>query len=122
MKAFVCTLLMAVCAMTALAADASGKWSGTFAPEGQTPSAAFVVLKQTGKTLTGSAGPNEGEQWPLSNGKLDGSKLTGDVTSPDGAVYKLDLVLEGEHIKGNITMSREGQTRKGTIELTRLKG
>ncbi|HEX6971424.1 MAG TPA: hypothetical protein VF234_04335, partial [Limnochordia bacterium] len=107
--------------MTALAADATGKWSGSFAPEGQNPSGAFVILKQAGTALTGSAGPDEGEQWPLKNGKIVGNKITGEVTSPDGVVYKLDVVLDGDHMKGDVSASREGQAIKAKIELTRQK-
>ena len=121
MKTLVCTLAIAFFAMTAMAADVTGKWSGSFAPEGQDPSGAFVVLKQSGTTLTGSAGPDEGQQWPLSNGKIQGNKITGDVTSPDGVVYKLDLVVEGERIKGNVNATREGQTIKATVDLQRAK-
>lgn len=121
MKTLVCTLLIALFAMTAMAADASGKWSGTFAPEGQDPNRAFVVLKQSGTTLTGSAGPDEGQQWPLSNGKIQGNKITGDVTSPEGVVYKLDVVLEGDHLKGTVHATRDGQAIKAAIDLTRVK-
>lgn len=122
MKTLVYMLLLAVFAMTALAADVTGKWSGSFAPEGQDPSNAFVILKQSGEALTGSAGPEEGEQWPLSDGKIQGNKITGNVTSPDGVVYKLDLVLEGDHIKGDIAAAREGQTPiKAKLDVTRVK-
>lgn len=121
MKTVFCALSIALFAMTAMAADVSGKWSGSFAPEGQDPSGAFVILKQTGATLTGSAGPDEGQQWPLSNGKITGNKITGDVTNPDGMVFKLDLVLEGDHIKGEVNASREGQTIKAKVDLTRQK-
>jgi len=121
MKTLVCTLLIALFAMTAFAADVTGKWSGTFAPEGQDPSGAFVVLKQSGTTLTGSAGPDEGQQWPLANGKIAGNKITGEVTSPDGVVYKLDLVVDGDHIKGDVTAIREGQSMKGKVDVARQK-
>jgi hypothetical protein len=121
MKTLVCALLTAVFAVTALAADVTGKWSGSFAPEGHDPSNAFMILKQAGTTLTGSAGPDEGEQWPISNGKIDGGKITGDLTAPDGAVYKLDLVLDSEHIKGDVSMTREGETRKAKLDVTRVK-
>jgi hypothetical protein len=121
MKTLVCAFLIALFAMTARAADVTGKWSGTFTPEGQDPSSAFVILKQTGATLTGSAGPDEGQQWPLANGKIAGNKITGEVTSPDGMVYKLDLVVEGDRIKGNVIATREGQSMKGKVEVTRQK-
>jgi hypothetical protein len=121
MKTLACIVLIALFVMTAMAADVTGKWSGSFAPEGQDPSGAFVILKQTGATLTGSAGPDEGQQWPLSNGKITGNKITGEVTAPDGVVYKLDLMLEGDHIKGDVNAIREGQTMKAKVDLTRKK-
>jgi hypothetical protein len=121
MKTLVCTLAIALFAMTAMAADVTGKWSGSFSPEGQNPSNAFVILKQTGTTVTGSAGPDEGQQWPLTNGKIQGNKITGDVTSPDGIVYKLDLVLENDRIKGDADATREGQTMKAKVDLGRVK-
>ena len=121
MKTLVCTLLIALFAMTAMAADVTGKWKGSFAPEGQDPSDAFAVLKQSGTTLTGTAGPEEDRQWPLVNGKVVGNKVTGEVTSPDGIVFKLDLVLEGDHLKGDVNGMRDGQPMKAKIDLSRVK-
>ena len=121
MKTLVCTFLFAMFAMTALAADVTGKWTGSFSPEGQDPSNATVILKQTGTSVTGSAGPDEGQQWPLTNGKLVGNKLTGEVSSPDGMVFKLDLTLDGDRITGEVAMTHDGQTMKGKIDLTRAK-
>ena len=118
MKTLVCTLLFALCAM---AADATGKWSGTFAPEGQSPNNAYVILKQSGTSLTGSAGPDEGQQWPLTEGKVTGNKITGTVTSPDGVVYKLDVTLDGDKMAGDVSASANGQAMKAKIELTRVK-
>jgi hypothetical protein len=121
MKTFVCTLIIAALAMTAMAADVSGKWSGTFTPEGQDASAAFMVLKVSGTTLTGSAGPDENQQWPISGGRVEGNKLSGQVTSPDGATYKFTLMVEGEHIKGPVEANAAGQTIKGQLDVTRAK-
>jgi hypothetical protein len=121
MKTLVCTLLIALFTMTAMAADVTGKWSGSFAPEGQDPSGAFVILKQAGTTLTGSAGPDQSQQWPLTNGKITGNKITGEVTSPEGLVFKLDLVLDGDHIKGDASATRDGQAMKAKVDLTRQK-
>jgi hypothetical protein len=121
MKTLVCTFLFAVFAMTALAADVTGKWTGTFSPEGQDSSSAIVLLKQTGTSVTGSAGPDEGTQWPLSDGKIVGNKLTGTVSSPDGMIFKLDLTLDGDRISGDVAMTHDGQTMKGKIDITRAK-
>jgi hypothetical protein len=121
MKTLVCALWIALCAVTAFAADATGKWSGTFTPEGQDPSSAFIVLKQTGASVTGTGGPNEERQWPITNGKIQGNRFTGECTSPEGAVYKLDIVIDGDKANGEITFSREGQPAKAKIELSRVK-
>ena len=121
MKTLACTVLLALCAMTAFAADVTGKWSGTFTPEGGNQSPALVILKQTGDTITGSAGPDDSQQWPMSNGKIDGTKITCDVTSPDGIVLKIALTLDGDKMKGDAAMTREGQSMKAVLELTRAK-
>lgn len=120
MKLFLCTLVIALCAMTALGADLSGKWSGTFTPEGNDGNAAFAIIKQAGTTLSGSAGPDENQQWPFT-GKVDGNKITGEVKSPEGDVYKLDLILEGDHLKGDVIATHDGQTMKGKLDLARVK-
>lgn len=121
MKLFVSTLIFTLCAITALAADVTGKWTGTFTPQGQDPQPATMILKQSGTTLTGSGGPDENEQWPIENGKVEGTRITGSVKSPDGTVYSIDVKLEGDHLKGNITADMGGQTMKGTIDVARAK-
>ena len=130
MKGFVCFLTLVALALAvalpARAADVTGKWSGTFTmtgPDGNTEdSAAFMVLKQNGTELTGTGGPDEGEQWPTEKGKIENNKITGEVHAPDGALYKLDLVLDGDHIKGDVTVtSPDGQTMKAKLDATRAK-
>jgi hypothetical protein len=121
MKTLVCTLIIAAVAITAMAADVSGKWTGTFTPEGQDAGNAFLILKQSGTTLTGTAGPDENQQWPISEGKVDGNKLSGRVVSPDGATYKFILTLDGEHIKGSVEANAGGQSIKGMLDVTRAK-
>jgi hypothetical protein len=121
MKTFACAFLLTVFAVCALAADVTGKWSGTFEPEGQSPSNCVVILKQAGSKVTGSAGPDEGEQWPLSDGKIEGNKLTGNVTSPDGVVYKLDLVLQGDHVKGNVLVMNGRESMKAKVDVVKAK-
>jgi hypothetical protein len=121
MKTLAFTLLLCLAAMTAFAADVTGKWSGTFSPEGDNPSNAYLILKQSGATLTGSAGPDENQQWPITNGKIEGNHITGDVTSPEGMVFKIDVTVDGDKITGQANATREGQTMKAKIELTRVK-
>jgi hypothetical protein len=125
-KVISCIVLLFALVSVAAAADATGKWTGTFAPTGTdgqagSPVGAFVVLKQTGTTITGSGGPDESEQWPLQNGKIAGNKVTGQVTAPDGAVYALAVTMDGDTMTGEVTVTQDGQSQKGKIEMKRVK-
>jgi hypothetical protein len=119
MRLLACMLLLAG---LAAADDVSGKWSGTFTPDGRDASNAYLVLKQNGGELTGTAGPDENQQWTISKGKVEGNIITAEVPSPDGPVYKLSMVLEGDHLKGDVTASNpDGGNMTGKIDLTRVK-
>ena len=120
MKKLALTLLVLALAWTALAADVSGKWSGSFTPEGMDAGTAFLILKQSGTTLGGTAGPDESQQWPITNGKVDGNMLTGVATNPDGVTYKFTLTVDGDRIKGNIEVAAGGQTMKAVLDVKRV--
>lgn len=116
-----CLLLSAI----ALLADVTGKWSGSFdvtGPEGQTQShTAFLNLKQDGNTLTGTAGPNEGELMDIKAGKIDGDKITFEVVLDSGSTIKFDLVLADEHIKGAASGEDDGRKLTAKLDVTRQK-
>lgn len=122
MKRLLCFLLAAALAAVA-ASDASGKWSGGFSTESGNAGTAYAVLKLSGDSLSGTAGPNADEQWPIQNGKIAGNKVSLVVKSPsDGASYKCDLVLDGDHLKGDMTITRpDGQAQSAKMDLTRVK-
>ena len=109
-------------ALCASAADFSGKWSGTFKAETGDAGSAYLVLKQSGNRITGSGGPDADTQWPGLTGTITGSKLSFQVTSADnGTIYKCSLVLEGDHLKGEVLFTRpEAQEMKATLDLTRV--
>jgi hypothetical protein len=94
--------------------------SGTYASD-EDSTGAYMVLKQCGANLTGTAGPDEGRQFPLANGKIQGNKITGDITTDEGVKYTLDMVVDGEHIKGAVSSSRDGRPIKAKVDLTRVK-
>jgi hypothetical protein len=107
------------------AADVTGKWSGTFTVTGPDGSGggsnpAFLVLKQTGSTFTGTGGADEGEQWPIENPKMEGNKISGTVSPGDGATYTVSLTVNGDRMTGDVTVTQGGQTIKGKIELKRV--
>ena len=124
MKTFVCFLLMLGMTLTAAAADVSGKWSGSFnitGPDGEAKDdTAFFVLKQNGTELTGTVGPREEEQFPIRNGKIEGDKITLEATAK-GSVIKFELVLAGDHIKGDPNGDHDGEAMKAKVDVTRQK-
>jgi hypothetical protein len=104
--------------------DVTGKWSGSFNPidpNGETKeSTALLVLKQSGTDITGTAGPNEDEQFPIQKGKIEGDKITLEVDH-DGHTLKLDLKVASDRITGEAHMSKEGQTMTAKIDVSRAK-
>lgn len=125
---FTMTRILCCFLLTAMAmfADVSGKWSGSFdvtGPDGQTKSStAFLVLKQSSDAITGTAGPNEQEQFTIKFGKIEGDKIALEVAHENGLVIKFDLTLAGGHIKGNASgENEEGQKMTAKVDVTAVK-
>lgn len=120
---FVCVLFMA--AFVAFAdVNVAGKWTGTFATNGGDGSphdeTAVLNLKQNGNDITGTAGPNDDQQFPVTAGKIDNGKIHLEIQT-DGPTIKFDLVLEGEHLKGDAHAEKDGQSRTAKLDVTRAK-
>ena len=124
MRTFLCLLLVAAFAGIAVAdVNLTGKWSGNFkmleGGDGGDSTAVFL-LKQNGSEVSGSVGPNEGDQHQITKGKIDGDKIT--LECADGnVVIKLDLVLAEDRITGDVNAAGEGRTLKGKIDVKREK-
>lgn len=115
-------LLVALTSLTLAAADATGKWSGNLIisdGDGQ-PRPAYLVLKQEGVTLTGTAGPDASDQRPIQNGKADNGALTFELAT-DNAVMKFTLTQDGDVISGDVTREREGQTQTAKLSVKRAE-
>jgi hypothetical protein len=117
-------LLAFVLVFIASAADVSGEWDGTFTvttPDGQTHAdTVHLVLKQSGENITGTAGPNAGQQRPIARGSIHGGKITLELPAPDG-IFKFDIVLEGDHLKGDVTRNSGGESMRAKMDATRAK-
>ena len=70
--------------------DVSGIWTG---------GEFYIVLKQDGGKLTGSGGPDKNEQYPFTDGKIDGDRLTIKVGK-----FEMDLRVSpaGNEIRGEM--------------------
>ena len=116
--------LIVLMAGAAIAGELTGKWSGTLTrvgPEGpaQDPGPAYMDLKLAGKVVTGTAGPDENRQMAISNGKLEGKKLTFEVVQQGGPTLIFDLTFDGETIKGTANGERGEQKMSAKIDLKR---
>jgi hypothetical protein len=106
------------------AEDFTGKWSGSFImtqPDG-TPSDGRIFMSLTHKALelTGSAGPNEQQQWPL-KGSVDGNKVTFDLQSDEAGVIKFTLTFVDGHLKGDAAAEVQGQKLAAKVDAERVK-
>jgi hypothetical protein len=104
------------------AVDVTGKWSGTFdvqTAQGESrTSPIFMTLKQEGGAVSGSGGPNEGEQHPIQNGKIEGDRITFEVPLSKGTIH-FDLKATETEIRGEMRRSRDGSTETAKVSLKR---
>ena len=116
-------VLMGVCVlMSALtAADLSGKWTGTFFEHENEGKGAVLILKQNGNNLTGTAGPNEEKQFPITKGKVDGDKVTFDIETDEGPVMHFDLTATEKRLIGSVHGEHDGATRTAKLDVTKAE-
>jgi hypothetical protein len=121
-RILLCLFVSIGLALAATAADISGKWTGAFTSDSGEGGSAYLILTQSGTKITGSGGPSADEQWPGLQGSVNGNKVSFQVKSPDdGTIYKCDLVLDGDHLSGDVTFSQpDGQPMKGKLTLARV--
>ena len=112
--------LFLLCA-TAMGADLSGQWSGRFKAEGSDHSIPqLIILKQQARTLSGSAGPDASEQYPLENGKVDGNKVSFQVTTGEWR-FTYNLKAEQDSLSGDLKLESTTQSRNAKVTLIRVK-
>src|SRR4051812_560289 len=108
-------LFFAVTLAIAFDSTVTGKWTGSFNmlnPDGsENPSAAVLVLKQTGAEITGTVGPNAEDQTAITKGSIDGSKVT--LQAERGAAtLRMELMLAGDQLTGEANLSGDGRSGK----------
>jgi len=116
-------LLGALLSTVALCAtNVTGKWSGAMKMEGGNDSKpVYMILKQDGNKVAGSAGPNETEQHPFEGGKVEGNKVTFDVSLGGGpGSMHFDLQVEGDQITGQARRSGEDRNEAAKVSLKRV--
>ncbi len=87
-------------AVSALAADVDGKWTGTIStPNGDFPQT--FTFKADGAALSGSLEFMPGMAIPIADGKVDGNNISFSVTLDFGMPFKLTYtgVVSGNELK-----------------------
>ena len=104
-----------------MAGDLTGKWSGAFKVAGgdhDVPQ--LFLLKQDGSKLTGSGGPNEGEQYPIENGRVDGDRVRFELTTGEWK-FRYSLKASEGKMVGDLELKAVNDSRKATVSLGRVK-
>jgi len=108
---WVCLMIIALAA-TALAADVAGKWTGQMPSRGETVAATFVFNVEGGK-LTGTVSGPQGDV-ALQDGKVAGDKISFSMTGGNAKIL-FEGTVAGDEIK--MTRTREGgQSREFTLK------
>jgi len=113
-------------AQTAKATDVTGKWTGSMtrsAPDGRSQTIDWMFdLKQKGKVITGTAGPNAERQWAIeSGGAVEGGKLTFKVQQPEGPMRTFTLQLVKDRLQGEMLAELNGQSFTTKVDVGRAK-
>ena len=119
-RTFASILLLAASAM---AGDLTGKWSGTFKVEGgdhDVPQ--LFILKQQGKTLTGSGGPNPGEQYPIENGRVEADGARFELTTGEWKFTYGLKQISPDTLNGTLKLENVNDSRNAKVSLTRSNG
>ncbi|HEV2326027.1 MAG TPA: hypothetical protein VGS10_18965 [Terracidiphilus sp.] len=112
---------MALTVTTARAADVTGNWTAEMTtPDGNSFQLAFK-FKQDGEKLTGTVQGPQGDAIDITNGKVDGNKISFDV-SVNGSTISHDGTVNdaGDEIEMT-TKSDSGDFPGGKMTLKRVK-
>ncbi|HEV2399107.1 MAG TPA: hypothetical protein VGS27_19330 [Candidatus Sulfotelmatobacter sp.] len=112
-------LALLLFALNATAATVSGRWSGHFRVDGgdhDIPQ--LFTFKQDGSKLTGSGGPDESEQYPLENGKVEGDRIQFEITTGEWK-FAYDLKLDGTTMTGILQLTSLNDHRTAKVSLTK---
>lgn len=112
-------LLLMFGAAKAMAADVTGSWTTQMQTMDGNMTTITFNFKQDGGSLTGTVAGPIGDPITITNGKVDGDKLTFDV-SFNGITIHHDATVSGDTIKMT-TKTDDGQFPPRELTLTRSK-
>lgn len=119
MNKIVAVLLLAASGMRV---DVSGTWIGTFGVSGSDhKEPQYFTLKQNGKKLTGSGGPDAVEQYPVLSGTIENDAVTFELTTGEWT-FRYNLRTIQQELKGDLQLkSKAGDTRTAQVTLRKVE-
>jgi len=107
--------------LSGMAADVSGTWTGTFGvPGSDHKEPQYFILKQDGKKLTDSGGPDAVEQYPILNGRVEDDAVSFELTSGEWT-FKYDLRAVSQEMNGDLQLKSKGvDARSAHVVLRRV--
>lgn len=115
----------------ALAADVSGKWSGTLefkGDDGQSQTVpAYAELKQQNGTLVGTVWKEDGQRFEIEQGRVAGNEISFTFKAPEGEeeevlVHSVKLnTMSPTQMQGTLEFDAGGQKFAGKLTFTREK-
>jgi hypothetical protein len=117
-KAIAVVLLLT---MSAMAGDLTGKWSGSFKVDGADHDVPqLFIFKQDGNKLTGSGGPDQGEQYPIEDGRVDGDRVRFEITTGEWK-FTYSLKANDAKLAGDLELRSIGNQRTAKVNLSRAQ-
>jgi len=109
-------------AVSGIGSNVSGTWIGTFTiPGSDHKEPQYFILKQDGKKLAGSEGPDAVEQYPVRNGRVEKDVVTFELTTGEWT-FKYDLRTLKQELNGDLQLkSREGDVRTAHVTLRKAE-
>lgn len=117
-KTILAVLLLTV---NVLAANVTGRWSGQFRVDGgdhDVPQ--LFILRQDGNKLIGSGGPDEIEQYPIENGRVNGDRVQFEITTGEWK-FVYDIKADGATMKGGLELTSANDRRTASVSLTKAQ-
>ncbi len=118
--------LLPCLAATLMAADVSGKWTGTVNVEDPTGGPNIEVrvradLLQKADAITGAIGRQEDQTGEnIRSARLDGARLTFEVSSTEAnGLVKFALTLDGDRLDGEMSGTMDGSAISGKVHISR---
>lgn len=114
---FILLVLLGSSACATSANGVTGRWRGRFGHD-----EAYLILREDHGQLSGSVGPNEKMQKPISRGVIQDGVLTFRVEARPGKVTDFALQDEGDRLMGIATGLPPNSDARLVVNVTRVRG